>query len=224
MNYYEGYTKELNEILEALSNCNFDDLEDGYEFETQVITPFKSYYNKNFDWASGATKGVLIFKNYGFVLKIPFSYISGDPICNAYDGLDTWDYCSQEANRYSMAETEGLQDVFLETSLLDNINNYPIYIQPYAQIFKNMETSDISKHSCISSEEEKQQTKSINEEYSFDDITNIWESEILALYGKDYYIKLKSFISDVDINDLRTANIGYYNNKPVLVDYAGFYE
>ena len=41
MNYYERYTKELNEILEALSNCNFDDLEDGYEFETQVITPFK---------------------------------------------------------------------------------------------------------------------------------------------------------------------------------------
>ena len=75
MNYYEGYTKELNEILEALSNCNFDDLEDGYEFETQVMTPFKSYYNKNFDWASGATKGVLIFKDYGFVLKIPFSLL-----------------------------------------------------------------------------------------------------------------------------------------------------
>lgn len=225
MNIIENNKDKINKILDALQYCNFDQLENNDDiFFDQVFNIFKNHYEGNVDYAEGATKGVLIFKDLGFVIKIPYSMLDEYDICGASDGVETWDYCSQEVNRYGMAEEEGLQDVFLETSLLDNVNGYPIYIQPYAQIFKNMEASDISEHSYASSEEEKEETRSINEEYAFDDITNIWESEVLALYGKDYYIKLKSFISDVDINDLRTANIGYYNNKPVLVDYAGFYE
>lgn len=225
MDIIEQNKDKLNEILNALTYCNFDQLENNYDvFNDQVVSPFRRHYEGNVDYAEGATKGVLIFKDLGFVIKIPYSMLDEYDICGAYDGVETWNYCSQEANRYGMAENEGLQDVFLETTLLDDINGYPVYIQPYAQIFKNMEASDISEHSYASSEEEKQQTRNINEEYAFNDITNIWESEVFALYGKDYYIKLKSFINDIDINDLRTANIGYYNNKPVLVDYAGFYE
>lgn len=225
MDIIQEHKAELEKILKVLEKCNFDQLENNDDiFYDQVVYPFKQNYEGKVEYAEGATKGVLIFKDLGFVIKIPYSMLDEYKICGASDGVETWDYCSQEVCRYSMAEDEGLQDVFLETSLLGYVFGYPIYIQPYAQIFKNMEASDISEHSYVSSDEDKEQTRSINEEYAFDDITNIWESEVLALYGKDYYIKLKSFISDVDINDLRTANIGYYNNKPVLVDYAGFYE
>ena len=225
MKLVEEHKEDIDKILDALQYCDFDALENNDEvFYCQIVMPFREHYGEKIEYAEGATKGVLLFKNLGFVIKIPYSMLDEYDICGAVDGAENWDYCSQEVNRYDMAEQEGLGDVFLQTELLDKVDGYPIYIQPYAQIFRNMVPEDISEHSYASSDEDKEQTRSINEEYAFDDITNIWESEVLALYGKDYYIKLKSFISDTDINDLRTANIGYYNNKPVLVDYAGFYE
>lgn len=225
MKLIEEHQQDIQEILDALKYCDFDDLEDcDYIFEEKITEKFQLHYSKPFEYSNGATKGVLIFKNLGFVIKIPFTWCGGDEICGASDGAHSWDYCSQEVCRYEMAEDNGIAEVFLQTEYLGDVNDYPIYIQPYAEIFKNMAPDAISEHCYESSEEQKEQTRSLNSQYAFDDIQNIWESEVLALYGKDFYIKLKTYISDYDINDLRTANIGYYQNKPVLVDYAGFYE
>ena len=63
--------KELNEILNALESGDYNDLYDSVFYE-QIIRPFKQKYKKSFSYDYGATKGVIIFEELGFVIKIPF--------------------------------------------------------------------------------------------------------------------------------------------------------
>lgn len=68
----EIMTKEY--ILECLERyCCFDMLHQ-YSFEEQVVNQLKANqcFN-NWTWDTGATKGVLIFSELNFVVKIPFS-------------------------------------------------------------------------------------------------------------------------------------------------------
>ena len=52
------------------------------------------------DGDNEASKGVFIFKDFNFVIKIPFSYYDGGKLCGDVEGGFDWDYCSQEVNRY----------------------------------------------------------------------------------------------------------------------------
>lgn len=64
-------TKEY--ILECLDKyCTFEMLHE-HNFEEQVVEPLQSANCfSDWSWDNGATKGVLIFKNLDFVIKIPF--------------------------------------------------------------------------------------------------------------------------------------------------------
>ena len=41
-------------------------------------------------------------------------------------------------------------------------------------------------------------------------------------YGENEIEKLLKFINDEKINDLHSGNLGYLNDRPVIVDYAGY--
>ena len=69
--FLNEYENEIREILDALHDCYFDELDD-YTFDESVVTPFNDSYKKPFKAANVASKGVLIFPNFGFVIKIPF--------------------------------------------------------------------------------------------------------------------------------------------------------
>lgn len=217
---------DIKEIVDALSYACFDDLdgaEDGfYDF---IVSSFKNHYFKSFTSETGASKGVLIFAKLGFVIKIPFKMYDGFDLYGAnLDGDDDWDYCSQEVNRYTAAENEGLQDVFLKTEYLTSIDGHPIYIQPFATILKDMNYNEYNYHNSCSSKEDKNSADALNMQNGFAGLHEVWDGEVYKKYGKEFYIKLKTFIKNFDINDLRTANIGYWHNNPVLIDYAGYYE
>lgn len=49
-----------------------------------------------------------------------------------------------------------------------------------------------------------------------------WAAMALVIYGKTVCKKLCNFIQENKINDLRDANIGYKNNKPIILDFSGF--
>lgn len=122
----EARKEDLDEILEALSYGTFDE-NDEADFYSIVVQPFSEKYKKPFDYATGATKGVLIFEQLGFVIKIPFCRNSedcyynsayGEYECCYFTGADTdngWDYCEAEANKYERAEEEGLAQCFAKT-------------------------------------------------------------------------------------------------------------
>ena len=219
--FLNEYENEIKEILNALHNCYFDEL-DQYSFEDDVIYSFNEKYKKPFKYANGATKGVLIFKDFGFVIKIPFIFCEGEEMYGARDGINRWDYCSQEVCRYEMAEEEGFGNIFLETDLLGEVNNHPIYIQPYAEVLSEMDSENYTSNHCSSTENDKTFVKEINDKEHYDWLDPSWEADLLVKYGIEIFKKFKIYIKDNWINDLRNANIGYVGKSPVLIDYAGF--
>ena len=210
---------ELNKIMEALSYCNFDDLD--YEtFESVLIYDFMNNYTQPIEYASGASKGVLIFKNLGFVIKIPFAYCDGCELNGAEESEYGWDYCDQEIMRYEMALNAGVQNVFLEIKFFDYINGYPIYIQPYADIIAAL--TDVEYKTLHSSSEEKdiEFVKHIDNIENYSYLNSQWEADLYILYGIEFYKKFKLFLEKNCIYDLTSDNIGYIGKNPILIDYA----
>lgn len=219
--------EELDEILEALSYGTFDEIDEA-EFYPVVVQPFSEKYKKPFDYATGATKGVLIFEQLGFVIKIPFCrntencyYNSayGEYECCYFTGADTdngWDYCEAEADKYERAETEGLAQCFAKTEKIGDIDGYPIYMQELADIYKSIDYQ--SSHT----EEDSRQVSSICNSNNFYMFNIEWLSDAFHYYGEKVFHKLLEFIRTVGINDLHDGNIGYIGNRPVLVDYSSF--
>ena len=221
--FLNEYENELREILDALHNCYFDEL-DQYSFDDDVLYPFKDKYTKSFKSATGATKGVLIFENFGFVIKIPFIFCDGDEMCGASDGIHNWDYCSQEVCRYEMAEDEGFGDIFLETDLLGEVNNHPIYIQPYAKVLSQIDGTTYNSNHRSGTDVDAILAKEIDNSENYTMLDSSWEADFLVRYGIEMFKKFKIYIKDNWINDLRDDNIGYIGKNPVLIDYAGFNE
>lgn len=219
--FLNEYENELREILDALHNCYFDELDD-YTFDESVVAPFKDSYKKPFKAANGATKGVLIFPDFRFVIKIPFIFCDGDEMCGAQDGVNAWDYCSQEACRYEMAEEEGFGDIFLETDLLGEVNNHPIYIQPYAEVLSKLDGQAYDSNHRSGIDVDRKLVKEIDYTENYTMLDSRWEADLLVKYGIEIFKKFKKYLKDNWINDLRDENIGYVGKNPVLIDYAGF--
>lgn len=223
----EARKEDLDEILEALSYGTFDE-NDEADFYSIVVQPFSEKYKKPFDYATGATKGVLIFEQLGFVIKIPFCRNSedceynstyGEYECCYFTGADTdngWDYCEAEANKYERAEEEGLAQCFAKTKKIGDIDGYPIYMQELADIYKSIDYQ--SSHT----EEDSRQVSSICNSNNFYMFNLEWLSDAFHYYGEKMFHKLLEFIRTVGINDLHDGNIGYIGNRPVLVDYSSF--
>ena len=215
--------EDLDEILKALSYGTFNE-NDEADFYPDVVQPFSEKYKKPFNYATGATKGVLIFEQLGFVIKIPFCRNSEDyddyyECCNYFTGADTdngWDYCEAEADKYQRAKEEGISMCFAKTEKIGEIDGYPIYMQELASIYKNVDYQ--SSHT----EEDSRQVNSICDSNNFYIFNREWLSDAFHFYGEKIFHKLLEFIRTVGINDLHDGNIGYIKNRPVLVDYSSF--
>ena len=162
------------------------------------------------------------FPDFGFVIKIPFIFCDGDEMCGAQDGANAWDYCSQEACRYEMAEEEGFGDIFLETDLLDTVNNHPIYIQPYAEVLSKLDGQTYDSNHRSGIDVDRTLVKEIDNAEHYAILDSRWEADLLVKYGIEIFKKFKKYLKDNWINDLRDENIGYVGKNPVLIDYAGF--
>lgn len=192
---------------------------------------FSNYY----DYAYGATKLALIPINNeeDYVIKIPYTgsyyYESGyytsiyyHPSKTEYrdfveaDDLNhPWDYCAAEAKRYLQAKQKGLAECFAKTELIGYVNNYPIYVQEKCITF-----SACGKKHSHTKEEKLKTSKCCNNYYG---INGDWLTDFRLYYGEHILLKFINFIQNMNWDDdLRNDNIGYINNRPVLIDYAGF--
>lgn len=213
-------TDRMNRIIEALNYCKFDHLSKT-TFPDKVYTIFKLFYRNNEDvtitLSLGATKGTLIFKEFGFVIKIPYKYAdwSGEELQGATDAKDHWNYCEQEVVRYNEIKNTDIKDIFLEVQEFTTIKDYPIYIQ---ELVKTAQIPEEQK--CyIATEEDIEKLKNITTR----NIRNIsWEADVFALYGEETYLNLITKLIEKNISDLRWDNLGYRDEKPVIIDYAGF--
>ena len=230
-------TYNREELLKMLSTAPLhegSDFHEGYnsDFIKAMDDDFLDYYN----YAHGATKFVLIpvDTNTDYVIKIPytgsFNHESGYYYHSYYhygredywdytngDDLERpWDYCANEVHRYKIANENYLSECFAETKLLGFVNNYPIYIQEKGIIYSSCPT-----HSYSDKEIDKTSRCCNN----YRGIDRNWLTDFRFYYGEEKLLKFTHFIHENRWDDdLRLENIGYIEDRPVLIDYSGFLE
>lgn len=169
-------------------------------------------------YSNGETRYAIWDKSWDFVLKIPrYSYVEHD-------------YCALEVEHYKSAIEYGVARICLPIE--------PVYtshtgIVIYKQIrysfdcreaYRNkysdyLERKNIPNH-CRHSICQKVQ----NACYDGDRINDEWLARVIQLYGKKFIQSMVKWIAVNSINDLHGRNTGYLNNKPIILDYAGYKE
>ena len=178
------------------------------------------------DWAEGCSKGVVFLDDADFVIKIPFNTSNEHnelmDFTGAINAVNRWDYCATEEALYKLAKIRGIEDCFLPVYEVGKINGYPIYKQPIGDIFA---CKGIMKYNCEKVETTtnnfyKQHHIPVELKYR---LPIEWVYDVILAYPPQLVIDLLLFIKN-NITDLHSANIGYYKNNPVIIDYAGFHE
>jgi hypothetical protein len=237
-------------ILECLDKyCTFnEDLSCG-TFEDHIVEPLEAAgCFEDWTYDSGATKGVLIFGELDYVIKIPF-YAEYDEYEEDYDeetdeyyvtyeggtrdycfeGVQVegfihdneWDYCETESYRYIVAERNGMGEHFAKTEYIGSVQEWPIYAQVRACMFCSQDSmSTRSKKNY--SKEELQKAESIRDAYHRYDLHEEWIMDFIAYYGEDELKAFFAFCDEWNIEDLHSGNIGYICGVPCLVDYSSF--
>ena len=221
------YNKKV--ILDMLENAPIEAGSDFYEERNdEFMEAMGEDFCNNFYYANGASKFVLIPKDHDtdFVIKIPYNgSLHGDSFwedfCGANDESENswtgWDYCLIEEHRFLKAQEEGLEECFAKVEFVGFIHGYPIYIQ------EKCVTLDEDMNRSFHSYEEKVKTSEICG--NFHNINSSWLTDFRLYYGEEKLINFVNFIKENEWDDdLRTENIGYIGDRPVLIDYSGFWE
>jgi len=197
----------------------------------KIFSALKNFEN-DFFCSNGASKLVFIPKDTSkdFVIKIPYSgmyhtiFEDDGRIRESYcrykkagNKERPWDYCLTEVLRYKTAVSHGLGRCFARTEYFGAINGYPIYIQEKCDVFRH--TNNISH-----TKKAHNTTLKASGELDFDGFIDIdWLTDFRLYYGSVMLRRFTKFIINNGWeDDLRIDNIGYINNRPVLIDYSSF--
>lgn len=212
--------KEIFELLTRLYNNDskaFDDFfSEGNEDNWFALEDSANNLDFDIDFECGATKGVIIDHDCGYVIKLPFR------------DRDGFDYCKAEWRNYCVAESQGLAEFFAFMDFLGFFHNYPIYIQELVDcdeynISDRAWSSSFNSY-CMNNGYDKEDAEVIDE---FSDYFYSWDSceQTEALFEEEWgadFDKLTIFFEDNHINDLHSGNLGYRGDKLILIDYSGF--
>ena len=217
-------------------------------FYSKIVEPLKPFL---VTYEYGASRGVIIFPEEDFVIKIPFTHFAGElgskesieqdedykGKCENFTLVDDYyykleelsggnegDYCSEEVNIYTEAQEYGVADFFAFESYLGTAQDLPIYFQTRAHFICSSSNSDeIEKHGKVT-QEDKQLVQKWRNEHKYDSFLPFeWEALAIHMYGFAQYQLLKKFIDNYAIGDLHDDNLGYTkDHKPIIIDYATF--
>ena len=212
-------------ILNLLSTFNLKHLSQ-YNFMKKLQA-----LDDNFILASGVSKVAIIPKGKNYVIKIPYygKYRKSNGI-KCFDPYfssisKSSDYCKSEEIIYNKAKANGLDTFFAEIEQIGKIKSIPIYVQRKAVIFEDVYYPEDDEEENLN-EHEISIFKTITTKYSDlveDEYLPIsWMKDFICSYGEFASDKLYNFLSDNNIQDLHSENIGYICERPVLVDFSGF--
>lgn len=133
---------------------------------------------------------------------------------------NSWDYCEVESVRYRLAEMEGLQKFFAKTTLIDEVDGYPVYIQEKIHLFSEDWNDDYENMENRIEESRKTLTTKYPNLHS--EANPLWIMNIVNMFGEEEADRLCKFIEHYHVRDLHTENIGYRNGVPVMSDYSSY--
>ncbi len=139
---------------------------------------------------------------------------------------EDWNYCDHEEYISDLAIEEGLADFFAKEECIGYINNYPIYKQEKVEVYasSNFRNKPSSKdtYSLLDDIITSGPTY-LDVPFCDLDEDREWLAQALEYHGEEQFMKFLDFIERTDINDLHSGNMGYIGNRPVLLDYSGFW-
>jgi len=226
-----------------------EDLSTG-TFYDQIIAPLEraeSFKGYEWFWDDGCSKGVIVFKELNFVIKIPFYceyyegeggyYDSQDNWVEGYDGEPSgspfagvqvegychnneWDYCETESIRYEVAEKNDMADHFARTWLLGEVRGWPIYAQTKACMFLSAASCEIRSKRNYTQQERDVASKAKKDNCIH--LADEWVMDFISFWGVDRFSAFSCFLDEWEITDLHAGNLGYVNGIPCLVDYSSY--
>jgi hypothetical protein len=219
-----------NQILDALKDCCFDELNN--ENCEELICEYTRNSVFPYEAGRGATKIVLYPFDSNFVVKIPFSHDCDEvefldeegnlyykvPVFCGADEPNGWDYCKAETLYYQKAETFGVEFAFLKTELIGYVNDHPIYKQGKAEMLETREETHKKDW------REVQRASNHCRSHHLQCFNEYWITDFLEYYDEVTFNLLSEFLQRNGIHDLHEGNLGYVDGVPVIVDYGGYYE
>lgn len=166
-----------------------------------------SYENSIVRVSYGATKLVLMNEYSNWVFKIPFKNRKIN-------------YCQIEAEIYEDARRENLDKFFAPCYFLENYDGARIYVMQRAEVSYDKLYSDLFERLSSEGRTEKEASDIVDEADSYSEFVN-W---LFPYYSEEpaEFDKFIDFLNCASINDLHSGNIGYINDRVVLIDYSGY--
>ena len=179
----------------------------------------------DFSYSTGISKLVIKPKDTDYVIKIPFSTYYDEETdsfysfhCYGYRGWG-WNACEFEEELYSKAYDAKFEQFFLPIEFVGAYNNYPIYVQPKVNVIYESRDDFCYLKPTV-------KTNKILDDNYIDTMSKLvegWFDIINQELGEERFSEFLHFLNKYDISsDLHEGNIGIYQGKPVIIDYAGF--
>lgn len=198
------------EIIKLIASLNINEYTDSWDVNYII----KNKNIKGVTCHHGASKCCLVFDNLDFVIK--------------------WSPGSSkeafaEVSTYEKAKEKNLAFLFPKTNIFTIING----VQFIAQEKIDFSCSDTPRYL---KEKYRKQSRTVKRKIyhkmekgfqlgtDYDrDLNEIWANMVISLYGKKVAKSLCNFIQENKINDLHGNNLGYKDNRPIILDFSGYY-
>ena len=194
----------------------FEDIYPEDEEIESVINTLPRYFKA----ACGETRYAIWCDNWDFVIKIPrYGYCS-------------LDYCEIEMRNYETAKQYGVERICLPIEEYNtNVHGLTLYKQTRYSLstcdafsYKHNYERYLAKRNLPATGRNSLTRKITDGAYDGCRINEKWMARVLQLYGKKFCRSFEAWTNECRINDLHNNNTGWLNNKPILLDYAGFFE
>lgn len=157
--------------------------------------------------AGGASRGVLIFDDFDWVIKFNF-----------LEEIDyKYDFCKLEVDIYNAALDNEMEDFFAKVWKGGIFHGRVFYLMEKANIDIESIYHDMASDTYEVDPDYSRHSEDMHEEDKMN-ITNFFSS----YYDKNTVLNLLDYCYDNCIGDIYEGNVGYINNKPVFIDYAGY--
>lgn len=171
--------------------------------------------NDSYDWASGVTRIAVWHKDWDFVIKIPREDT-------------TTDHCAIEVQHYESAKKYHVERICLPIELFVTLDNGTKLYKQTRYSFDTRTGYDkdyhhyLNRRSCTGNHAITRKVFISCRWLSRADMK--WLERIIQLYGKKFMRSMEAWLDENKINDLHNCNTGWYKNRPILLDYAGFHD
>lgn len=151
----------------------------------------------------GATKAVFAVEGMDTVAKIGFQNFKVD-------------HAAREAQIYQEARAMDLEQFFVPCKKIGEISSLEVFEMELVEVGEDLVTSDMWQK-CSGSMSDEEIVDVIDNDYGF------VEALFPFYYSDEEMTRLFDFISELEINDLHSGNIGYEDGRIVIIDYSGYF-